>query len=261
VTVGGAVGTPIRFESVAHRYGAGPPALQDVTLHIVAGERVAVVGASGAGKSTLLRAVNGLVRPTSGRVVVGDHDVGLLGPAELRRLRRRVGIVFQEFALIERLSVLTNVLVGRLAYVPELPSLVRSFPAPDVERASLALSAVGMAGYERRLVRELSGGQKQRVGIARALAQDAEVVLGDEPTANLDVRTADEVLRLLVRLADERGVTLLLSLHDVRAARRHCTRVVALEKGAVVWDGPAASFGDDVIDRVFYGEPSEPVSP
>lgn len=237
---------------VDHVYPGGKAALRGITLHIEPGERVALVGPSGAGKSTLLRSLNGLVVPTAGQVEVLGHEVRSLRGASLMRLRRQIGMIFQEFALIERLSVLTNVLVGRLAYVPSAPSILRMFPAGDVQKAHAALKQVGLEGYEEREVRKLSGGQKQRVGIARALAQEATIILGDEPTANLDVRTAGETLSLLVRLAEERRTTLVLSLHDVRAARKLCSRIVALKEGRIAWDGPAENFDDSRLEEVFY---------
>lgn len=240
------------FEHVTHRYGSGRPALDDVNLTVTAGEVVALIGPSGAGKSTLLRVINGLVTPTEGAVTVLGSALGALTERERMHLRRQIGMIFQEFALVDRLSVLTNVLIGRLGFVPVLPSLVRRFPHAERERALAALDDVGLPGLGRRLVRQLSGGQKQRVGVARALVQEPTIILGDEPTANLDIRTSDEVLSLLVRLAEERGVTLVLSLHDVRAARRFCKRVLALRDGRVAWDGDPAAFSDQEMERVFY---------
>lgn len=242
----------MQLEAVTHTYPTGKVALRGIDLSITAGERVGMIGPSGAGKSTLLRAVNGLIVPTEGRVRVLGEEVRELSEAGKMRLRRQIGMIFQEFALIERLPTLTNVLVGRLGYVKPLPSLFRLFPPEDVARAREALEDVGLREYEERLVRQLSGGQKQRVGIARALVQEAALILGDEPTANLDIRTADEILSLLVQLSDKRRVTLLLSLHDVRAARRFCTRIVALREGRIAWDGPAAEFGEADLERVFY---------
>jgi phosphonate transport system ATP-binding protein len=167
-------------------------------------------------------------------------------------LRRRIGMVFQEFALIERLPVLTNVLAGRLGYASTLPSLLRIFSTEDQQRARSALEAVGLDGYEERLVRNLSGGQKQRVGIARALVQESQLLLGDEPTANLDLRTADEILGLLVELAGRHGATLVLTLHDVHLARKHCTRIIALTEGRIAWDGGAPLFTESEVEKVFY---------
>ncbi len=242
----------VTLEDVSHTYPPARPALHNINLSIDSGERVGLVGPSGAGKSTLLRACNGLVIPSEGRLTVLGEDVGALNEQGRMLLRRRIGMIFQEFALVERLSVLTNVLVGRLGYVPRVASLLRIFPAADVDRARAALIKVGLDGYEEPLVRNLSGGQKQRVGIARALVQEPEIILGDEPTANLDVRTADSILGLLVGLADEGHATLVLTLHDVRAARRFCTRIVALRDGHVAWDGPAEDFDEREVERVFY---------
>ena len=243
----------VQFKDVTHTYPPSRTALDAITLCIQSGERVALIGPSGAGKSTLLRAINGLVVPTTGNVTVLNEDVRALNETGRMRLRRQVGMIFQEFALIERLSVLMNVLVGRLGYNRTFSSVLRLFPAEDIERARLCIQKVGLSGYEAQQVRRLSGGQKQRVGIARALAQTPTLILGDEPTANLDVRTADETLSLLVGLADEQNATLILSLHDVRAARKHCTRIVALREGKIAWDGPAGDFTDERQDQLFYG--------
>lgn len=240
------------FHGVSHTYGDGKTVVRGVTMRVSAGERLAVVGPSGAGKSTLLRMVNGLVTPTGGEVWVLGQCISAMPEKGRGALRRRIGMVFQEFALVERLSALQNVLIGRLGYVPQLPSLVRVFPVGAVEAARRALAEVGLEGYEERQVRRLSGGQKQRVGIARALVQEPTLILADEPTANLDVRTADEVLEILVDLGRRHGTTLLLNLHDVRAARRFCDRIVGLRDGKVEWDGPASGFGDDDVERLFY---------
>jgi phosphonate transport system ATP-binding protein len=242
----------LQIRDLSHIYSENKQALDRVTLLVERGERIGLIGPSGAGKSTLLRTINGLVVPTSGVINVLGEDVRSLNEAGLRNLRRHIGMVFQEFALIDRLPVLTNVLVGRLGYTATLPSLFRAFSKEDVARARQALSDVGLEGTDERLVRELSGGQRQRVGIARSLVQETPLILGDEPTANLDVRTADEILALLVRLAEERSSTLLLSLHDVRSAKRYCTRIVALRDGRIVWDGPAERFGESEVEQVFY---------
>lgn len=240
------------LRGVTHHYTPDKTALADIDLAVAIGERAALIGPSGAGKSTLLRLINGLISPTSGEVLTLGESVSAIPESAKMMLRRRIGMVFQEFALIERLSVLMNVLVGRLGYSPALPSLLRIFPAEDLQRARSALESVGLSDYEDRLVRNLSGGQKQRVGIARALVQESQLLLGDEPTANLDLRTADEILGLLVELADQRGVTLILTLHDVHLARKHCTRIIALREGRIAWDGPVARFTESEVEKVFY---------
>jgi phosphonate transport system ATP-binding protein len=249
-----AVDPVVQLEDVTHLYRSGRPAIDHVSLTVRQGERLGIVGMSGAGKSTLLRTINGLVLPTSGDVKVLGQNLRALSESDLRILRTQIGMIFQEFALIERLDVLTNVLVGRLGRAALLPSLVRIFPRKDVELARSALAEVGLAGYEQRLVRQLSGGQKQRVGIARALVQQPNLILADEPTANLDVRTTNEILNLIAAVADQRHAAVILCLHDVRAARSVCTRIIALREGRVAWEGEAAAFTDSVVEKVFYDD-------
>lgn len=245
---------PVRLLNVWHEYTDGQPVLRGISLSVREGDRVGIVGASGAGKSTLLRTINGLVTPTRGEVwVLGQRMDSLPEPAR-RILRRQIGMVFQEFALVERLTVLTNVLIGRLGYVPTTQSLLRIFPEADIRMALEALDEVGLAELRDRQVRHLSGGQKQRVGIARAIVQGARIILADEPTANLDVRTADTVLKLLLESAERHGTTVLLNLHDVRAARRYCDRVVGMRGGRVVWEGSAADFQSEQVELVFYSD-------
>lgn len=242
----------VSLEGIVHIYPGGRTALRGISLSLEPGERVGLVGPSGAGKSTLLRLLNGLVTPSTGSVEVLERDVVALADPGRRSLRREIGMIFQEFALIERLSVLTNVLVGRLGYLDGPASIFRLFPPADIDRAKTALNEVGLDGTEDRLVRNLSGGQKQRVGIARALVQEASLILADEPTANLDVKTSDDVLTLLVQLCEDRHSTLIMSLHDVHSARKYCSRVVALREGQIEWDGPAAEFSERLVEQVFY---------
>ncbi|MCS6862722.1 MAG: phosphonate ABC transporter ATP-binding protein [Abditibacteriales bacterium] len=242
----------IRLSRLSHAYRPGVFALRDVELTVEQGERVALLGESGAGKSTLLRCLNGLVTPTTGTVTVLGQPVNLLGEDERRLLRRRIGMVFQEFNLIERMTVLQNVLVGRLGYVSAWKSCLRLFPSADVQLAQSCIEQVGLNGYAHTKVRNLSGGQKQRVGIARALAQQAEIILGDEPIANLDIRTSQEIMRLLRDINRRTGATIVLSLHDVDAARHFCTRIVGLRAGEVVFDGAVERCDEKVIQRIFY---------
>lgn len=226
----------ITIESLTHAYKSGAPVLRGVDLHVQPGEIVGLIGLSGAGKSTLLRCLNGLVTPTSGVCRVLGQDVKVLSERDKRTLRRRIGMIFQEFNLIDRLSVLKNVLIGRLAYTPTLPSCLHRFAAADVGLARECIAQVGLDGLERRRVRDLSGGQKQRVAIARAMAQGAEILLADEATANLDVLTKDEIMDLIAGLARDKRVTVILSMHDLPLAKRYCTRIVGLKQGRLTFD-------------------------
>lgn len=243
----------IAIDDLTHAYKPGVPILRGVTLHVREGEIVGLIGLSGAGKSTLLRCINGLVRPTGGSCRVLGEEVSALPERRKRLLRRRIGMIFQEFNLMERLSALTNVLIGRLGYTPTLRSCLHLFPREDVALARECLAQVGLGGTDARRVRDLSGGQKQRVAIARTMAQGARVVLADEATANLDVLTKDDVMGLLVGLARDRGVTLVLSMHDLPLAKRYCTRIVGLKRGRLTFDAAPDALDDaaiaDVLER------------
>ncbi len=243
----------IAIDNLTHAYRPGVPVLEGVNLRVAPGEIVGLIGLSGAGKSTLLRCINGLIRPTGGTCVVLGEPVEGMTEGHKRLLRCRIGMIFQEFNLMDRLTVLKNVLVGRLGYAPALPSCLHRFSAADIRLAHASLDQVGLAGLESRRVRDLSGGQKQRVAIARAMAQGAEIVLADEATANLDVLTKDDVMALLVGLARERNVTLLLSMHDLPLAKRYCGRIVGLKSGRITFDAPPDGLDDatiaDVLER------------
>ncbi|MDR3710295.1 MAG: phosphonate ABC transporter ATP-binding protein [Capsulimonadaceae bacterium] len=240
----------IAIENLTHSYQAKTPVLDGVTLSVARGEIVAVIGLSGAGKSTLLRCVNGLVKPTGGTCRVFDTDVAALSESGKRLLRRRIGMIFQEFNLVDRSSVLTNVLIGRLAYVPTLASCFHRFPAQDVALASACLAQVGLAGYEKRWARALSGGQKQRVAIARAMAQEAQLILADEATANLDARTKTKIMEIIQDVARQRQAAVLLSMHDIELARTYCTRIVGLRQGRITFDSPASEVSEADVDEV-----------
>ena len=243
----------IAIDNLTHSYKPGVPVLQGVNLHVRQGEIVGLIGLSGAGKSTLLRCINGLVRQTGGTCGVLGASVETLTEAQTRHLRRRIGMIFQEFNLMERLTVQKNVLIGRLGYTPTLPSCLHRFAAADVALARECLAQVGLEGLEQRRVRDLSGGQKQRVAIARTMAQGAEIVLADEATANLDVLTKDDIMELLQGLARARNVTLVLSMHDLPLAKRYCTRIVGLKQGRITFDAAPDALSDaaiaDVLER------------
>ncbi len=243
----------LSIEDLVVRYGAGPPVLRGVSLEVQRAEVVGLIGASGAGKSTLLRAVQRLVEPTEGAVVLDGSNLVALGRGELRQARLRMGMIFQEHALVERLSVMENVLCGTLGRTGFWPSVRRRFDPDDVEEAFRLLDRTGLAGLEDRRCDELSGGQKQRVGIARALIQHPDLLLVDEPTASLDPATSARIMGLITEMCAELGLAAIINLHDVPLARRFCPRILGLHEGTVVFDGPPAALDDDILTRV-YGE-------
>ena len=243
----------LRLEGLAKRYSSGDEALRGVDLTVPAGQVMALIGPSGAGKSTLIRCVNRLVEPTRGRVFLADEDVTGLGAAALRRARRRMGMIFQEFALVERLTVMENVLSGRLGYVGFWASWFRRFPPADVEAALRVLERVGLAEFVDKRADELSGGQRQRVGIARALVQEPQILLVDEPTASLDPKTSRQIMRLICELCEERRLAAIINIHDVGLAQVFAQRVVGLRQGQVVYDGPPTGLTSEVLTAI-YGE-------
>ncbi len=246
----------LRLEGVVVRYGAAmPPALDGIDLQLAPGEVVGLIGPSGAGKSTLLRAVQRLVEPSEGRIFLEDLELTSLGRRELRRARRRIGMIFQDHALVDRLTVMENVLAGTLGRTGFWRSVRRRFDPADVAEAFGLLARVGLDGFEDRRADTLSGGQRQRVGIARALIQHPDVLLVDEPTASLDPATSARIMGLLTGICSERGLAALVNLHDVPLARRFCPRVVGLHRGRVVSDGPSSGLDDALLDRI-YGEGS-----
>ena len=243
----------LRIESLQKRYATGDYALRGVSLAVAPGEIIGLIGPSGAGKSTLIRCVNRLVEPTAGKIALGDLEITGLSGSALRRARRRIGMIFQEFALIERLTVMENVLSGRLGYTGFWASFLRRFPQADIDRAFALLERVGLTDHVDKRADALSGGQRQRVGIARALAQEPELLLVDEPTASLDPKTSRQVMRLLTELCRERGLAAIVNIHDVALAQMFLPRIVGLKAGEIVYDGPATGLTADVLTRI-YGE-------
>jgi phosphonate transport system ATP-binding protein len=233
-----------------------PPAtvaLHAVDLVVRRGEFVVVLGRSGAGKTTFLRTLNRLVEPTAGSVRVAGRVVTGAGAAELREIRRQIGMIFQQFNLVRRASVLDNVLAGRLGYVPAVPSVLGRFPPADRERARACLAQVGLAHLAGRRADTLSGGEQQRVAIARALAQQPVVVLADEPTASLDPALTSSIMDILATINREHGLTLVVSQHQLDTALAYATRIVGFRQGRVTFDGPPAAVTPAVV-REIYGE-------
>ncbi len=243
----------LRIEGLSKRYPTGDLALDAVDLVVPAGQVMALIGPSGAGKSTLIRCVNRLVEPTAGRVTLDGQEITGLGRAALRRARRRMGMIFQEYALVERLTVMENVLSGRLGYVGFWQSWFRRFPRRDLVEAFRLLDRVGLAAMADKRADALSGGQRQRVGILRALMQDPALLLVDEPTASLDPKTSRQIMRLLVELCAERGLAAIVNIHDVALAQEFARRIVGLRAGRIVFDGPAEALGPEALTAI-YGE-------
>jgi phosphonate transport system ATP-binding protein len=243
----------LRIVDLTKRYPRGDQALRGVSFSVAAGEVVGLIGPSGAGKSTLIRCVNRLVEPTSGQVFLGDLELTRLSRGRLREARRRIGMIFQEFALVERLTVMENVLSGRLGYVSFWRSLLRRFPRADVEKAFQLLERVGLTEHVDKRADALSGGQRQRVGIARALEQNPELLLIDEPTASLDPKTSRQIMRLIAEICAERRLATVINIHDVALAQQFVARIIGLRAGKIVYDGPPSGLSQDTLVAI-YGE-------
>ncbi len=243
----------LEVQDLVKRYPTGTRALNGVTFTVDKPQVVTVIGSSGAGKSTLIRCINRLVEPSAGRVVLDGVEITSLGRRALRTQRRRMGMIFQEYNLVERLTVMENILSGRLGYVGFLRALRRDYPTEDVAAAYELLDRVGLMGYENTRADALSGGQRQRVGIARALMQRPRLLLVDEPTASLDPKTARQIMRLLCELAHERGTPALVNIHDVALAQTFSDRVIGLVDGRIVFDGVAPELTAQALTDI-YGE-------
>ncbi len=243
----------LRIRGLTKRYRTGDLALNGIDLDLPNGQIMALIGPSGAGKSTVIRCINRLVEPTSGSVALNGVEITDLGGAALRRMRRCIGMIFQEYALVERLSVMENVLTGRLGYVGFWRSWLRRFPRSDIDEAFRLLERVGLDHMADKRADELSGGQRQRVGICRALIQNPELLLVDEPTASLDPKTSRQIMRLIKELCGERKLSAIINIHDVMLAQIFAERIVGLRLGEIVYDGPPEKLTPAVLTSI-YGE-------
>jgi len=232
-------------------------AVQDVNLSIVPGQFIGVIGRSGAGKSTLLRILNRLGEPTSGRIAWNDTDVTALKGRELRLWRRRCAMIFQHFNLVPRLDVLNNVLLGRVAYTPFWRAALKAWTRDDRAMAMAALDQLDMAGFAAQRADHLSGGQQQRVAICRALMQEPEIILADEPVASLDPRNSRIVMDALQRINRHFGLTVLCNLHSLDLARSYCDRLIGMAAGRVVFDDVPAALTDDAVRELYGMEANE----
>lgn len=243
----------LELKNLTKTYRTGDKALTDISFTVPAGQVVGLIGPSGAGKSTLIRCINRLVEPTSGTISLGDTELTGLSGRTLRRARRRIGMIFQEYALVERLTVMENVLSGRLGYVAGWRSFLRRFNGDDIALAFSLLEKVGLREQHNKRADALSGGQRQRVGIARALEQNPELLLVDEPTASLDPKTSRQIMRLIQTSCRERNLPAIINIHDVMLAQQFADRIIGLRAGEVVFDGKPEELTDNVLTSI-YGQ-------
>ncbi|MGB7876139.1 MAG: phosphonate ABC transporter ATP-binding protein [Anaerolineales bacterium] len=248
----------LEVKNLSKVYDGDVQALKNVSFTVNQGEFLAVIGLSGSGKSTLLRCINRLIEPTGGQIILDGQDVTAASQDEMRRIRRKIGMVFQHFNLVSRSKVITNVLAGRLGYVNPVMSALNRFPKNDIEMALAQLDRVGIKNQAYKRADELSGGQQQRVGIARAMMQEPTTILADEPVASLDPVLAHSIMQHLEKINKEDGVTILCSLHFLDLVHRYANRAIALNEGVLMFDGSPKEIDDEKF-REIYGKDAERV--
>ena len=244
----------LEIKQLVKKYHTGDLAINGVDLKVEKGQVMALIGPSGAGKSTLIRCVNRLENPTSGEIWLNGENIVKMRSGKLRHARRNMGMIFQEYALVERLTVMENVLSGRLGYVGFWRSFLRKFPQSDINAAFGLLEKVGLDTMVNKRADELSGGQRQRVGIARALIQKPDILLVDEPTASLDPKTSRQIMRLITELCEENQLTAIINIHDVALAQMYAERIVGLREGSIVYDGSPDDLKPDVLTEIYGKE-------
>ncbi len=244
----------IQFSHVSKIYPNGTVALKDVTLEIQQGEFVAIIGLSGAGKSTLIKLINKMTDVTEGSLIVNKSDVRRLQGAELRRFRRRIGIVFQSFNLINRTSVINNVLAARVADMNFFSTLLGLYSRDDKLLALESLDNVGILEKAYSRADQLSGGQQQRVALARTLAQKPSIILADEPVASLDPITANQIMKDFKRINVDHNITVIANMHHVDMALKYANRVIGINKGEIVFDGPSSQVNEDLLKKIYGRE-------
>ena len=244
----------LRIQGLTKAYKPGIPVLKGIDLDFAGQGMTAIIGPSGTGKSTLVRVINRLVDPTEGAILFKGEDLAKVEGRRLREARRRIGMVFQEYNLIERLTVMENLLTGRLGYISPFKAWLRKFAQEDIDHAYALLDVVGLASFANQRADNLSGGQRQRVGIARALMQRPEILLADEPTSSLDPKTSVEIMELLKLQGEDNKIPVLVNIHDVELAKRFADRIVGMTGGQVVFDGPPGRLSDEHLKMIYGGE-------
>ena len=244
----------LSIKNLVKEYVRGTPVLTGITLDIEGADITAIIGPSGTGKSTLIRCINRLVEPTSGEILFEGHDLVKVSGSALRQARSRIGMVFQEYNLVERLSVMENLLTGCLGKTSAWKALLRRFEPEDIRHAWETLEIVGLTGFVNARADSLSGGQRQRVGIARAVMQRPALLLADEPTSSLDPKTSVAIMELLAHIAAAEKIPVVINMHDVELAKRFARRIIGMAGGQVVYDGPPENLGDAILKKIYGGE-------
>jgi phosphonate transport system ATP-binding protein len=244
----------LKISHLYKEYVAHKPVLKDINLEVKTSGLVAIIGPSGTGKSTLIRCINRLVEPTQGSIDFYGTNIVTLNSGALRKVRREIGMVFQEYNLVERLTVMENILSGRLGYISALNAWLRRYPVADIERAYELLDLIGLHGFENQRADSLSGGQRQRVGIARSIMQSPKLLLADEPTSSLDPKTSVEIMQLLKDLGERLGIPVLVNMHDVELAKRFAVRIIGMSDGRIVYDDSPQKLTDAILQEIYGGE-------
>ncbi|MEZ8083457.1 phosphonate ABC transporter ATP-binding protein [Enterovibrio norvegicus] len=244
----------IKINNLYHEYVAGKPILKGINIDIDQPGIIAIIGPSGTGKSTLLRCINRLNDPTQGEILFDGVDLTQLKGYALRMQRRHIGMVFQEYNLVERLTVIENVLSGRLGYMSAWNAWRRRYSSEDLAKAFELLEFVGLEDFANQRADSLSGGQRQRVGIARAVMQNPYILLADEPTSSLDPKTASEIMGLMETLAEQKNIPVLVNIHDVNLAKKFAKRVIGMCNGKVHYDGTPEGITEDDLKVIYGGE-------